>query len=104
QPAAEKRVKTSLILEKIAQEKSLNVTDDELKERMLQTAMETGQPPDKIIEFYSQNNMLGSLRQQMLTEKTLKFLLENANIKDTPAPSESVTEGENSESGDESEG
>ena len=38
-----------------------------------------------------------SLRAQLLTEKTLNYLLENANIKDTPEPSASEAEAQESE-------
>ncbi|MBW1717123.1 MAG: trigger factor [Deltaproteobacteria bacterium] len=104
QPVAEKKVKTNLILEKIAKDKELTVTEDELKAKMFQIARETGQPIENIIEFYNQNNMLKSLSHQVLTEKTLNFLIENANIRDTQDSSESEAEGANSESSEESKG
>ncbi len=101
QPVAEKRVKAGLILEKIAEIKGLQVTEDELKGQMMRMAREMGQPLEKIVEFYSQNNALNFLSQQMLADKALNFLLENANIKNTEAPPESIAEGEKSELGGE---
>ncbi|MBW2060218.1 MAG: trigger factor [Deltaproteobacteria bacterium] len=103
EPAAVKMVKTNLILERIAQDKDLTVTDDELKAEMFRMARETGQPLDKITEFYSQNQMLEPKRQQLLIEKTLNYLIENANIKDVEESSASETEGASSGSGEDSE-
>ena len=88
QPTALKQVKTSLILERITREKELSVTEEELQNRMLGIARESGQPPEKVLELYNQNHVLASLRSSMLEEKTLNNLLENAIIQDTDSPSQ----------------
>lgn len=85
-PTALKQVKTSLILERITREKKLSVTEEELQNRMLRIAQESGQPPEKILELYNQNHVLASLRRSMLEEKTLNNLLENAIIQVTVSP------------------
>lgn len=92
QSMAEKQVKTSLILEKIATEKSLTVSEEELKMRIFQMAAQSGQDPEKMMELYSQNYMLGQLSRSILEEKTLNFVMENANIDNTSESAEADSE------------
>lgn len=103
QPEALKRVRVGLILGKIAQDQKLEVSTEDIQDKMAQTAKETGQPLEVIAEFYTKNNMLSSLQDSMLMEKTLNFLTENANIEDadTLGPAESGP-GKSSEEGAES--
>ena len=81
-PEALTRVKNALILERIAEENGLEVSDEDLEDRIGQIARETGQPPESIRQIYSNNNIMDSLREACLTEKTLNYLLESANIVD----------------------
>jgi len=91
---AEKNVKTTLVLEKIAKKENITVTEDELRQQLTMIAIRTGRTPEQVLEIYSQDYMLRSLRNSMLIEKTLNFLLENANITDTtPASVEENDEG-----------
>jgi trigger factor len=87
-PAAEKRVRLALILEKIAKDQELSVAEEEINERIMELARDSGQPPEVIRDIYNKNNMMDSLTASCLTEKTLKFILESANI-ETIDPSES---------------
>jgi len=82
-PDAVKRVKTALILLQIAEDKGFEVSAEELNDRLLQMAREIGQPPEIVKEFYSKNDRLSTLNEAMLREKTLNYLLENANIEFT---------------------
>lgn len=93
-----KRVRVGLTLGKIAQDQGLEVSTEDIQDRMAQTAKETGQTPEVIAEFYTKNNMLSSLQDSMLMEKTLNFLMENANIENADAsdPAE-AGQGESSE-------
>ena len=85
-PAAEKRVRLGLMLEKIARNQDISVSDDDINESIMDMARGSGQPPEVIRDIYSKNNMMDSLTTSCLTEKTLKFILESANIETIDPP------------------
>ncbi|MBU2550051.1 MAG: trigger factor [Proteobacteria bacterium] len=88
-PEASKRVKASLILEKISVDHQLETTEEDIQDRLMEMARETGQPPEMIRQIYNKNNMMDQLRDSILTEKTLNFLLQSANIEEVePQPDE----------------
>ena len=91
-PEAGNRVKAALILELIAKEKGLEVTDEEVDDAVMKTAKSTGQPPEVVKDIYIKNNMMDSLKDSLLTEKTLKYILDAANIEDVPPSSETDAE------------
>jgi len=78
--AAVKQVKTALILVQIAEDKGFDVSAEELDDRLLHLAREIGQPPEAVREFYNKNDRLSALKEAILREKALNYLLENANI------------------------
>lgn len=67
-----------LILEKIAQQELIEINDEDVERGLKEVATPLGQDLDTVREFYSKNNLMDSLKKQILEEKTLKFLLENA--------------------------
>jgi len=75
---AERRVREILILEKIAQQELIEINDEDVERGLKEVATPLGQDLDTVREFYSKNNLMDSLKKQILEEKTLKFLLENA--------------------------
>jgi trigger factor len=79
---AEKRVKMALILEKISKDQDIAVSDRELDEELAKIAENVGQPLEAVKDIYKKNNMMDSLQSSRLTEKTLNFIIESANIKD----------------------
>ena len=84
---AEKRVRVALILDKIAQDREFTVTEDDLNDAIMETARDTGQPPETIREIYNKNNMIDSLQEGILAEKTLKYIIDSANIEETESSS-----------------
>ena len=61
----------------------------------METSRATGQPMEVIKEIYNKNNMIDSIKDQLLTEKTLNFIVENANIEDVePAEGAAADEAE----------
>ena len=99
-PEAEKRVKVALILEKISKDQSLEVTEEDLNDSIMEVARDTGQPPETIRDIYNKNNMMDSLNEGILAEKTLKYIIDSATIEEIE--SSPVKEDENpTEPGDE---
>jgi trigger factor len=91
-PRAEKEVRDSLILEKIAEREHLAVSDPELDERLGQMAAQLKQRPEAIKSYYRKEDRLENLRALMLEEKTLDFLLGKATITEKRETSPPKTE------------
>jgi trigger factor len=77
---AQKQVRTFLILEKIAAQEGITVTDEETDDRMREVSEKTHQKFDVVKRYYEKNGLIPEVEAGILTEKTLNFLLEKANI------------------------
>jgi trigger factor len=78
--AAEKQVKTFLILEKIASQEGITVADEEADGRLKEISERMRQPFDTVKRYYEKNGLLPEVKAAILQEKTLRFLLEKANV------------------------
>ncbi|UCG11115.1 MAG: trigger factor [Deltaproteobacteria bacterium] len=83
--SAERKVRISILLEKIADQEGVDISDEELDERFRKTAAESNQPYEKIREFYQRNNLVEPLRQQLMEEKVIAFLTDQAEISELDA-------------------
>jgi len=79
-PVAEKRVKEMLILGEIAGQEEITVDDDDLAEGFEELASSMGQDPQTIRKYYEARNLVDSLKEKLLEEKTLNYLVEHAKI------------------------
>jgi trigger factor len=79
-PIAERNIKTSLILGKIASLEKLEVEENDLSESFEEMAKESGHPAEELRKFYEANGYMEGLKQSLLKEKTLKYLVENASV------------------------
>jgi len=77
---AQKQVKTFLILEKIASQEGIAVTDEEAEARLKEISERMHQPFDTVKRYYEKNNLLPEVKSGILRDKTLNFLLEKANV------------------------
>lgn len=80
-PVAENRVKGYYILGAIAKAENIDVSEDDINDRLKTIAANINQPVDKVREYYETNNLFGSLKFQILNEKTLDFVISKAKIK-----------------------
>ncbi len=88
-PTAEKEVRGSLILEKIAEIEKLSISEAEVEASLEKTAAQLNQRVDAVKNYYKKQGLLEDLRIQILEEKTLDFLLSKAKIIERPsAPAE----------------
>jgi len=87
-PSAEKEVRGSLILEKVAEAEKIAVSDAELEQKLEQLAVQMNQRVEAVKNFYQKKDRMEDLRAMMLEEKTLDFLLSQANVKEVAAPPE----------------
>ena len=88
---AEKRVRNNLVLEQIAKEEKLEVSEDEINEELNNMAEMYKRPVDEIRSILASNGSLESLREELVLRKTIDFLLENSK-EGAPAPKEETTE------------
>jgi trigger factor len=77
---AEKRVRTSILLERIAQQEGFEISDEELDQGLHGAAEKMNQPYDKVRDFYLRSNMMDSYRHQLLEDKVINFLQDQADI------------------------
>lgn len=69
-------VKTSLILDRIATEENLAVSDEELDHELQLAAMQSGEPMDTLKVRLTQDGGLARIREQLRREKTATLLYE----------------------------
>ncbi len=69
-------VKTSLILDRIATEENLMVSDEELDSELQMAAMQSGEPVDALKVRLTQDGGLARIREQLRREKTASLLYE----------------------------
>ncbi|PYT07120.1 MAG: trigger factor [Acidobacteria bacterium] len=79
-PLARRRVRGTLLLDEIARREGLDVTDSEVSDRIEREASELGLRPQQIRQRLEKGGALQALRSQILREKTLDFVLNQATI------------------------
>lgn len=77
-PKAERNIKLTLIVDALARENKLGISDQELFQRLYNEAMFLRQDPKTLLEYYQQSGFLPSLQMAMLEDKVLTFLLEKS--------------------------
>jgi trigger factor len=75
---AEKRARTSLIVDALADQEKIEVDDEELGNRVAQIVTQSGRNRDRAAEFYRKEENRDGLRQSMRREKALDFILSRA--------------------------
>ncbi|AWP29132.1 trigger factor [Paenibacillus glucanolyticus] len=75
---AEKRVRNNLVLEQIAKEEKLEVTEEEINKELENMADTYKRSAEEIRSILGANGSLDSLREELLLRKTIDFLLENS--------------------------
>jgi trigger factor len=77
---ARKQVRTFLILEKIASQEGITVTDEEAEDRLREISERTHQKFDVVKRYYEKNGLIPEMKAGIMSNKTLNFLLQKANI------------------------
>jgi trigger factor len=76
-PDAEKRVRNALVLEAIAKAENLTVSDEEFEEELQRLADMYQRPVEELRTIFSANGYLDDIRTDLLTRKSVQFLVEN---------------------------
>jgi len=79
-PMAERRVRVRLILNRIAGQENLEVDEAEMDAALARIAVNNRRDVVEIKKFYEEHDLLGALRRTLLDDKTMKLLLDKAEI------------------------
>ena len=82
---AKERVKVSFLLQKIAEKEDIKVGQDEIAQRIGALAQAYQIPPDKFIKDLQKRNGVVEIYDQLMNEKVVDMLQENAKIEEVPA-------------------
>jgi trigger factor len=87
---AEKRARTALVVDALADQEKVEVSDEELGDRVAQIVTQSGRSRDRAAEFYRREENREGLRATMRREKVLDLVLARAMREpEVAAPSES---------------
>jgi len=87
-PMAERRVRVRLLLSRIAAQESLTVDDTEVEAALARIAVHSGRDVAEVKKFYQEHDLMGLLRRQLRDDRTMKLLLDQAEIGTTALPAE----------------
>ena len=76
-PEAEKSVKTTLVLEKVADVENFEITDEDVENEYNRICEENGMKPEDVKKYIS----VDSITERLKAQKAIEFLVNNANIK-----------------------
>jgi trigger factor len=89
---AEFAAKSALILEYVSKKENIEVTDADLDAKYQELADQRGQTVEAVKGWFTKDDAVGELKDRILEEKTLDWLLERANLVE-PSP-EAANEGD----------
>lgn len=79
--AAAKRVKTQLVLAKVAETEKLQVTEQDIDTFIYREAMRTGEKPDRLVKtLAADRDQLRSVQQSIIFDKAIDFLVSKATV------------------------
>jgi len=80
EPEAIKRVKATFLLLEIAEKENIDVSGEEIRNAIEKEAKINGKNFEQLYKEYEEKNVLQLIKIDLLSDKVLDFLLENANI------------------------
>ncbi len=96
-PMAERRVRVRLVLSRIADQEGLAVDEAEMDAALARIAVNNRRDVAEIKKFYEEHDLLGTLRRTLLDDKTMKLLLDKAEITAAAAAPEEAAPAEEKE-------
>ncbi len=83
--SARERLKINFLLDRIAEQEKVQVTQEELTRQILYLASQRREKPDKLVRDMRQSGELAELHRQLLHTKVLDLLESKAQIEEVPA-------------------
>ncbi len=81
-PGAERSVKRYLLLEAIAEQEGIEVTEEDLDRHLESMSERHNIEGARIRQMLSRSGQLDRIRSELLDEKVFDFLIEHASVKD----------------------
>ncbi len=75
-------VKSTFLIDEIAKNENIFVSDDEVNKRIEMHSMQMGLPIENLLKFYQEQNRIGNLRFQMTQEKVVEYLKSKSTFKE----------------------
>ena len=75
-------IRSSFLLDKIAVDKGLRATEDDVEAKFTEYAGQTGIELARVKEFYNDEDRRSRLRYQLTEDKVVDWLVSHANVKD----------------------
>lgn len=88
---AQKRAHGSLLLDALADQEKVEVSDEDVADRVARLVTESGRARDRVAEFYRDEANREGLKQVMRRDKVLDLLLNRAQLEDAAEKSETAT-------------
>ena len=79
-PMAERRVRVRLVLSRIADQENLAVDEAEMDAALARIAVNNRRDVAEVRKWYEEHDLLGALRRTLLEDKTMKLVLDKAEI------------------------
>jgi len=79
-PQAEKAVTAALVLDQIARDNKIEVSDEDIDKELADMSEEYGQPVEVLRDYYKSQNLMDNLREGLKIGKTLDMIKEQAQI------------------------
>lgn len=92
--AAAKRVRGDFILKKIAEVENIKLTDSDISKGFERVASQYGMPVDEVKKYFRNRNDFLPFMNELLSEKILEFLRENAVVHEGAATAEKAGDAE----------
>jgi trigger factor len=80
-------VKAELVVDRIATEEKIDVTEEELQHELEHVASHSGQSPEALRASLTKQGTLDRMKAKLRSDKTLDWLAQNANVKTVSAAS-----------------
>jgi trigger factor len=87
EPRAHEQVKVALVLEAIARQEGLSVSDEDIEAHVSRLAQSAGTAADRVRALYQSEEARQQLRGQLLQSRTIDLVMDRAHITDVDAPS-----------------
>ena len=81
--ASEKQFRTQMLLDAIAENVNVSVSQDELTQYLVQSAAQYGMPPQEFVNALQENNQLPAIVGEVARNKALAVALGKVNVVDT---------------------
>ncbi len=80
EPMARRQVKCLVLMMAIAEKEGLTVTDQEVKQRILELSAEMHIDPNKLFDYYRENGYLYTIRDNLLNDKATESVYSKARV------------------------